>query len=314
MKRPIVILGAAGFIGRHLAERFASAGHPVIAAVRRTADFAHAAIRVEVAPYDQSADFLPLLEGRPVVVHAASSTTPGISAAQPQIEGNLRTTLALVEALQERPCDRLVYLSSGGTLYGPRDTPAREDDPILPRSYHGAGKAAAEHFIHAWSAQYGGTGVVIRPSNVYGPGQVPRAGFGVVPTAFSAALEGTPFTVWGDGTIERDFLFIDDLINLVERATKAALGPGHHVFNAGSCKALSLRDLVSHIEATSGKRIEIRFQPARQVDIQRITLDSAKAQARLDWSTTTEIGQGLARTWAWIKGIRLESADLGGAP
>lgn len=301
MKRPIVILGAAGFIGRHLAERFANAGHPVIAAVRRDAVFGHASIRVEVASYDQSADFLPLLEDRPVVIHAASSTTPGISAAQPQIEGNLRTTLALIEALQARQCDRLVYLSSGGTLYGPRDTPAREDDPILPRSYHGAGKAAAEHFIHAWSAQYGGTGVVIRPSNVYGPGQVPRAGFGVVPTALRAVLDDAAFTVWGDGSIERDFLHIADLANLVDKVVEHAFIPGMHVFNAGLGSACSLAALLGIIELVTGKPLERDFKPPRNVDVPRISLDICRAREVLDWLPAIPLEEGLRDTWQWIR-------------
>jgi UDP-glucose 4-epimerase len=163
MSDAILVLGAAGFIGRHLAESFAASGNAVIAATRKSATFTHSNISNVVAPFDESGHFTPLLARCRCVIHAASISTPGSSAAKPQLDGNLRTTLALIEALQDVPSRRLLFLSSGGTLYGDREDPAHEDDPLRPRSYHGAGKAAAEHFIHAWATQYGGTAVVLRP-------------------------------------------------------------------------------------------------------------------------------------------------------
>ena len=110
---PIVVLGAAGFIGRRLVERLADAGHRVVAATRTPATFDLPGVRNVVAPFDTAAHFRPLLAEATAVVHAASSSTPASAAAQPQVDGNLRATLALVEALQSVPATRLVSLSSG---------------------------------------------------------------------------------------------------------------------------------------------------------------------------------------------------------
>lgn len=300
MSDAILVLGAAGFIGRHLAESFATSGNAIIAATRKSAAFTHPGITNVVAPFDAPEHFAPLLERCRWVIHAASTSTPGSSAAKPQLDGNLRTTLALIEALQDAPSRRFLFLSSGGTLYGDREDPAHEDDPLRPRSYHGAGKAAAEHFIHAWATQYGGTAVVLRPSNVYGPGQPARRGFGIIPTAFDCALHSTPLTIWGDGTTVRDYLYIDDFIALCDATLARPLEGGVHVFNAGSGEAVALEALIDRIDAVTGHPLLRVHQPARRVDVRSITADTTAARATFGWHPVTTLEEGLRRTWQWF--------------
>lgn len=296
----IVILGAGGFIGRHLALLHAAAGADVVAATRAPVAFDHPRIRNVVARYDDASHFRPLLADAAAVVHAASSTTPGSTAAKPQLEGNLRTTLALVEALQDAPACRLVFLSSAGTLYGECDQGAREHEPLRPRSYHGAGKAAAEHFLHAWATQYGGTAVLLRPTNVFGPGQLPRRGFGVIPAAFDCALRGTPFTIWGDGSARRDYLYIDDFAALCVAAATRPLPPGARAFNAASGNAVSLDALLDHVEVATGRALQRVYQPARAVDVHSVTVDATAAREAFDWSPSTPLPMALARSWQWF--------------
>lgn len=300
MSDAVFILGAGGFIGRRIAERLAREGAEVIAATRTPATFGHAGIRNVVAPWDTRGQFEQWAPRCRAIVHAASSSTPGSTAAQPQLEGNLRTTLAMIEALQDTPTVRLLFLSSGGTLYGDRDEPAREDDPLRPRSYHGAGKAAAEHFLQAWATQYGGTALLLRPSNVYGPGQPAGRGFGIIPTAFDCALRGTPLTIWGDGSTIRDYLYVDDLVALCGKALAAPLAAGAHAFNAASGTAVTLNALFDHIDAVTGHPLERQYEPARRVDVHSITADSNAARATFGWAPTTTLDEGLRRTWQWF--------------
>jgi UDP-glucose 4-epimerase len=296
---PIFLLGAGGFIGRHLAERFAAAGISVIAATRHPTPFEHANIRNVVAPWDDRAQFAQWLPGCRAIVHAASSSTPGSTAAKPQLEGNLRTTLAMIEALQDIPSCRLLFLSSGGTLYGDRDAPAHEDDPLRPRSYHGAGKAAAEHFLHAWATQYEGTAVVLRPTNVYGPGQPARRGFGIIPAAFDCALHGTPLPIWG-GTTVRDYLYVDDLVALCDATLEHALDTGVHIFNAAHGEGVALDALIDRIDAVTGRTIERRHAPLRRVDVHSITADTTAARTTFGWTPAIDLDEGLRRTWQWF--------------
>lgn len=301
MSDTIFVLGAGGFIGRHLAEALAASGREVIAATRQPAHFADRRIRNVVAAFDREQDFLPHLEPCDVVVHAASISTPGSSAAQPQLEGNLRTTLALVEALQTHARCRLLYLSSGGTLYGDRPHAAREDDPLRPRSYHGAGKAAAEHFANAWAEQFGGTAILLRPSNVYGPGQPPRPGFGIIPAAFECALSGTPLTILGDGRSVRDYLYVDDLVALCVSAASKVLPPGAHVYNAARGLAVPLNELLDQIDATTRKPLQRIHQAERRIDIRQIVPDPGAARATFGWEPRTDLTHGLAQTWEWFR-------------
>lgn len=299
-EKTVLILGAGGFIGRSLSERLAAQGLFVLAATRQPSSFSHPLIENVVAPYDTADHFKSLVAKASVVIHAASTSTPASSAAQPQLDGNLRATLALIESLQIPNPPRLLYLSSGGTLYGDCAEPANERAPLRPRAYHAAGKVAAEAFIHAWTEQYGGTAVILRPSNVYGPGQAPREGFGAIPTAMTCALEGIPFTIWGNGTSVRDYLYIDDLLELCEAAMGSVLPHGHHIFNAAQGVGTSLNALLDAIDQTTGRPLLRDYQPARGVDLHRIALQTTAARKAFGWQATTTLCEGLQSTWQQV--------------
>jgi len=295
----VLVLGAGGFIGRQLAEQLAGTGIPVLAGTRRPCLFRHALIENVVAPFMDADTFKRLLQRCDAVIHAASVTTPGSSMATPQLDGNLRTTLALIEALQGMAGKRLLYLSSAGTLYGDCQQPAVETDPLRPRSYHGAGKAAAEQFLHAWSAQYDGVAVVLRPSNVYGPGQAARHGFAIVPTAMGCASSGQPIDIWGDGSQVRDYLHVGDLAALCLRVLQAPLAPGCHVFNAASGQGVSLNTLLGMIEQVSGRPIARRFVASRVAEVGKVNISPAAARQQFGWVPGLSLEAGLMDTWAW---------------
>lgn len=301
MSETVFVLGAGGFIGRHLVEHLSGRGLDVLAATRSPQDFSVRGVRNVVSGWERGSDFQPYLQGCSALIHAASMSTPGSSAAQPQLDGNLRTTLAMVEALQAVQGCRAVFLSSGGTLYGDRATPARESDPLGPRSYHGAGKAAAEHFFHAWAVQYGGTAIMLRPTNVYGPGQPARSGFGIVPAAFDSILSGRSLGIWGDGSVIRDYLYVEDLVDLCASAVLQPMGMGWRAFNAASGDGISINDLLGRIERVTGQAISRSYEPLRQVDVPISTVDISAARLAFGWSPATSLDEGLRRTWQWFK-------------
>lgn len=301
MSKAILVLGAGGFVGTALTPALARTGIPLIA-VGHTQAVAGADITCLDEVFDSPEQFARWLPECRAVVHLASASTPGSSAGKPlhELERNLRTTLALLQALQEHPSCELLYLSSGGTLYGDAGTePATERHIIRPKSYYGAGKAAAEHFITAWTAQFNARATVLRPSNLYGPGQSIRQGFGIIPTAFEALRNNRPLTVWGDGRTVRDYLYIDDFVALCLACLARPMLAGTQVLNASSGQGLSLNDLFAHIESIAGQPLPRRYEPGRAVDVSRIVLDPTRAHRHYGWRATTPIAHGLASAWQW---------------
>lgn len=302
----ILVLGAGGFVGRHLVRALAQRGEKVIAASRRPVHFELSSVQSIVGELSESADFMPLVARSRAVVHLASRSTPGSSAgnAMAELQNNLRPTLALLQALQDKPQTNLLYLSSGGSLYATTDDAAAETAPVLPRSYHGATKIAAEHFIAAWCLQYGSAATIVRPSNIYGPGQTERTGFGIIPTVLGKTIRSEPVTVWGDGSAVRDYLYIDDFVALCTSILATPMTVGTCMLNAASGVGVSLHDLLLAIEAVTGKPLRRIHDASRAVDATRVVVDPTLANRRYGWAPTTSLREGLRQTWNWFNTTR----------
>jgi UDP-glucose 4-epimerase len=302
MNGTILTLGGGGFIGTALSDALAATGNEVVALTRSTTKPHHSSIKCVAGNFSSPADFTPLLSGCRVVIHLASSSTPGSSAGNPlhELEHNLRVTFALLEALQNAPHCNLLFISSGGTLYGDKTTlPATESSRIAPMSYHGAAKAAAEHFISAWAQQYSRSATILRPSNVYGPGQAVRQGFGIIPTAFAKIMNNEALEIWGDGNAVRDYLFIDDLIQLCLAIVNTPMDSGAKILNASSNTGTSLNELLNLIEAVTGSHIRRLHHTKRHIDASHVVIDSSEAHKLFCWSPQTPLADGLKHTWTW---------------
>jgi UDP-glucose 4-epimerase len=302
MTDAVLVLGAGGFVGSHVVHALTQRGQNVIAASRspfRT----ELAVETRVGEFCEPEDYLPLLQRSRAVIHLASASTPGSSAAQPmrELEDNLRPLLALLQAMQEDPAIPLLYVSSGGTLYsGEHGNAADEATPVSPRSYHGAGKIAAEHFIAAWCNQFAASATILRPSNLYGPGQPERTGFGIVPAAMGKILRDETLHIWGDGSSERDYLYIGDFISLCLAVLDGPRRSGARVLNACSGTSISLNALLEEIERVSGRPLARTYDAFRVVDVPKVTMRAALAQKLYGWSAGMSLREGLERTWQWF--------------
>lgn len=303
MTERVLVIGASGFIGQHLVRALAQKVGLVIAVSRKKVDFGLANVEPVRADLQEPDDFKPLLARSDAVAYLAATSTPGTSAGNPLLEivDNLRPLAALLQALQEHAGVNLLYLSSGGSLYpSSGDVLATEKTPVQPRSYHGAGKIAAEHFISAWSHQYSGRATIVRPSNVYGPGQTERAGFGIVPTAFGKIKRHETLEIWGDGSAVRDYVYIDDLAVLLGMILTRPMSVGAHVVNACSGTGVSLNELLSSMEAVACRPLRRSYQVGRAVDARRVLMDPALAKYQYGWSLAMPLHEGLERTWGWL--------------
>lgn len=303
MVEPILLIGAGGFVGQNMLDAFARRGESVIAIGRSAFEAGTGPVEVHVRALREVADLAPLLARARAVVHVASASTPGSSAGKPvqELEENVLPTVALLEALQAYPQLPLIYVSSGGTLYSRAgDVASDELAAVYSRSYHGAGKIAAEHFIEAWCNQFAGAAVVLRPSNLYGPGQRERSGFGIVPAAFGKLIRGETLHVWGDGSAERDYLYIDDFTRLVLAVLDAPPAPGFRVFNACSGTSIELNTLFTLIERATGRALLRRYDATRTIDAPSVRMRATRAKETFGWFPEVGLPEGLERAWLWF--------------
>jgi len=297
----ILLVGGGGFLGQALAKTLLSNGYEVSRVDCRLMSPLTAQDHVLVGDISNSDFIQPLLNNCDTLVHLASATTPSTSATSPfmEVEANIGPTLRLLELAQQTDLRHLVYISSGGTVYGnPERLPAAESDPSSPLSYHAAGKVALESFLHAYRHLSGKVVTVLRPSNLYGPEQPLRSNFGIIRTMLENVRTGQPLTIWGDGENVRDYLYIDDMVaaccRLIERTCDS------ETFNVGAGIGTSINRLHQIIENIVGESISVRHLPARPLDVRAITLDSSKLMKTAEWVPTISLEEGVYRTWQWL--------------
>ena len=299
-----VVLGASGFIGRHLVRVLDEGGASVRALVRSEMDGFPEGVDCVADSFDTPVDFDRALEGLDVLVHVAASNTVTTSHSAPlrELDGDLRTSLALLDALQRRSNIHLVFVSSGGTVYGdgPVDEPIRENARRHPRSFHGASKGAAELFFQAWAATTDNDLTIIRPANVYGPGQHPRRGFGVIPALFDSIVRDRVFRIRGSSRSTRDYLYVEDFADLIRRVVLAGSPPDARIVNASSGRGIDLAELIALVEKVTGKTVSTTESDSLSGDVNAIVLDPTRAGDLFHWVPTTSLERGLERTWAWF--------------
>ena len=237
----------------------------------------------------------PLLARCAQVIHLASATTPGDTVWSPsaEAEASLLPALRFLECLQDFPESRVIFVLTGGALYGNAEG-ANETTLPAPGSYHGAGKVALEAFFSVLGQRRPGGLTILRPSNIYGPGQALRAGFGIIPTLLERARDGGKVTIWGDGSSVRDYLYIDDMV----AACRLALAGPSGVYNIGAGVGTSLNELIEQVQQITGRMLLVERQPSPRIRCGRIVLDAARAREMLGWGPSVGLREGLRRTWS----------------
>lgn len=302
-----LVIGGNGFIGSHLVDRLLRAGHAVRVFDRQPESHRSPLAGVEYATGDFGNRQLvaEALDGIDVAFHLASTTLPKTSNDDPafDVRTNVVDTLGVLDACVARGVGRVVYASSGGTVYGPPAAlPVDEDAPAAPMCSYGIAKLSVEKYLELYRRLRGLDYVAVRPSNPYGPRQNPGGIQGAVGVFLGVIARRRPIEVWGDGSIVRDYLYVADLADGIYRAAVAERPP-HRVYNLGSGAGVSVRELIGEIEAVVGRAVDVKYQPARAFDVPAIYLDVARAGQDLGWRPTTPLREGLKETWEFIRSL-----------
>jgi UDP-glucose 4-epimerase len=292
-----LVLGGNGFIGRHLVRQLIEQGvTPLVADL--SPNPAAPFIRVD---YTNAATLQSVLRGIDVVMHLAWTTTPQSGTDDPtgDVTENILGSLNLFRACVAQGVKRLVFCSSGGAVYGhAQSNLITEAHPLEPLSSYGITKLAVENYLRLFSRLYGIEYVIMRPANAYGEGQIGGKDQGVIAACMNALLYHQKFTVWGDGTVIRDYVHVDDIAGAISAAANA--GAANRVFNIGSGQGLSINQLIGLIEKITGRVVEVDYAAERQIDARVNVLDSSLAKAALGWTPAISINEGLQRQWEFL--------------
>lgn len=302
-----LVLGGGGFIGSAIVDRLLVAGHSVRVFERpRVAPYRvfAPAEQIEWTTGDllSTSDVNEALADVDTVFHLVSTTLPKGSNDDPvyDVQSNLIGTLQILNLMVQRKTARIVFISSGGTVYGsPNYLPIDEQHPTNPQVSYGITKLAIEKYILLFERLHGIKAVILRLSNPYGERQRVETAQGAVAVFLQRALRRQALEIWGDGSVTRDYVYIGDVAEAFLRAAEYQ-GP-LSIFNIGSGQGTSLNDLLTKLEAVLGNDIERAYLPGRPFDVKLNVLDTRLAQQELAWSPRVTMDEGLARTADWIR-------------
>lgn len=292
----VLVTGGMGFLGRHLLPVLLETVAEVRVVDVFEAKWKDPRVSFFHGGLTDTALLSAALEGCDTVFHLASSSVPASSNADPvqDIENNLIGTVRLLEACREAGCGRIIHASSGGTVYGNISVqPVPESHATDPISSYGIVKLAAEKYLAMYSQLYGMHAVSLRISNLYGEHQRHDTGLGAIAAFAHNALTGKPIEIWGDGTVERDFVHVSDVVSAMYAATK--LQRRHLVVNIGSGRSASLNEVIDHIANSCGFEPERKYTPSRKFDVQKSYLDISAAAQILHWKPQVTMEQGIER-------------------
>jgi UDP-glucose 4-epimerase len=302
-KPSCVVFGGGGFIGTNLCRRLAASGHRVRAFGRRRL-FPAELPGVEWC----QGDFLDAesvgaaIESFDVVFHLVHATMPAAADLDmaADVRNNVLPTLALLEHCRRCGVKRVVFASSGGTVYGrARQIPTPESAPTDPICAYGISKLAIEKYLALFEHLHGLDFRVLRITNPFGPFQVALKNQGVIAALIARALRDEPLEIWGDGSVVRDFVFVEDVVDALMAA--ATGDSSERVFNIGGGRGRSLRDIIAAIEQQMDKKLRLEWKPGRALDVPVSVVAIDRAGESLGWTPRTSFATGLERTIEWAR-------------
>lgn len=302
----VLVLGGNGFIGSHLVDRLLADGHavsvfdrveeryrPLLEGVSYfLGDFGNRGLLTE-ALYDAE-----------IVFHLISTSVPKTSNDDPvyDVQSNVIETLFMLDKCVAMKIQKLVFISSGGTVYGrSAQLPITEQGATEPECSYGITKLTIEKYLALYHHLHGLDYVVVRPANPYGSRQNPFGIQGAISVFLGKIAKGEPVEIWGDGEVVRDYLYIDDLIEGICRA--AFMPARQRIFNLGSGDGVSLNRLLAVMQQVTQRDVKVGYLPARSFDIPAIYLDISLAHDLLGWQPVTSLEEGIRRTWEFIQRV-----------
>ncbi len=306
MRNHYLVLGGTGFIGSHLVDELAASGHFVRVLARPAS--AHVAqrwpnprVELVIGDFNDRATIERAVRGCDVVFHLVSTTLPKSSNENPlfDLASNVGGTLQLLDAVRKHGVRKVVFASSGGTVYGrTKASPIHESHATDPTCSHGIGKLTIEKYLQLYKELHGLDYCALRIANPYGERQRTEKAQGAIGVLLERVLNGRPFDIWGDGSVVRDYIYVGDVVRALIAGAAVGETPSK-VFNVGTGRGTSLNQLVDVVEHVTGRRAQRIYSPARSFDISENVLDTSRATEELGWTASVSLEDGIRKTIEW---------------
>lgn len=297
------ILGGGGFIGTALARELAAHGHQVrIFGHPPRFPQALGDIEVLVGSLHQRDLLYKAISDQDLVFHLVGNSTPATADKDraEDLRQNVERSLALFEAAREGVFGRIVFISSGGTVYGPQKAePIPEDAPQWPISAYGVAKVTLERYLHLYHHLHGVDYRIARISNPFGDYQLAIKGQGLIAAALMKGLTNQPIPMVGDGSVVRDYVHVADVGTALRKLGQYD-GP-ERIFNIGSGVGRSVRQILDAVEVALGHSLTIENLPNRAFDVPVNILDISRARRELDWTPDVDFHAGLTQAANWMR-------------
>lgn len=303
----ILLLGGTGFIGLHLLEKLSDASDLSVKVYSRH-PLKHNLLGREVeyiiGDLLDTDRLFEAIKNTDVLVHLASSTVPATAERNPKydIKMNLAASVGLFELIPRTSVKRIIFLSSGGTVYGnPQYLPVDESHPLNPIGSYGIVKVAIEYYLKNYANKYNFDYTILRVSNPYGPRQRVDGLQGVIATFLHRVAQGRKIQIWGSGETLRDYIYVEDLAVCLQKLIHLDELSG--TFNIGSGTGHSLTDIIEVIRQATGITPEISFTPALSGSVDSTYLNINKIQREAQWSPNTSLYEGVKKYYDWYKAV-----------
>jgi UDP-glucose 4-epimerase len=301
----ILVLGGSGFLGSHIVDKFLAERHDVAVYDLYPERFRRspAGIKFYTGDFGNVGALDELIAtGFDAVIHCVSTTTPKSSNESPEfdIQSNVIGTLYLLDICVKHKVGKLVFLSSGGTVYGDIGNLELVDEShaVRPMCSYGVSKLTIEHYLDVYKHLRGLDYVALRLANPFGERQSPLRALGALTVFLHRTLKRQGIEIWGDGAVTRDFIYVGDVADAVYLAT---VKPISGVYNVGTGTGLSLREILAHIQIAIGVEPSVTWLPSRSFDVPRIVLDATKLKCATHWSCATSFQDGVGITADWLR-------------